>query len=297
MMSQVFRYVIEATDLPATLGGFLRRRGYSAALLATLRNSNGALVNNAFRRMIDCLAAGDRIAVTLPAEQANLIPNNRLELALLYEDQDILVLNKPGGMLVHPASRGLDDAVGNFCAARWPEQLFRPIGRLDRNTTGALLAARHQLSAALLTKGPVDKVYYAVAEGCFASEEGQIDMPLLRQAGSRITCAAAAEGKPCATLYQVLDRGPGLTLLRLRLLTGRTHQIRAHLAALGHPLAGDLPYGGHSGLIGRQALHCGELVFTDRAGATQRVIAPWPGDMLALLRLFPLAGPGLPAPR
>jgi len=282
----VFRYTVRLQDLPATLGGFLRRQGYSEALLASLRRSNGALVNGAFRRMIDSLEAGDHIAVALPAEQAALAANAGPDLPILYQDRDILALNKPCGMLVHPAGRGFDDAVGNFCAVRWPKQLFRPIGRLDRDTTGALLVARHQLAAALLTAGPVDKVYYAVAEGCLAAEQGEIDLPLLRREGPRISYVPDSRGKPSRTCYQALGRSQGLTLLRLRLLTGRTHQIRAHLAALGHPLAGDALYGGGNRLISRQALHCGELAFTSLEGAARRVFAPWPQDMLELLRLF-----------
>ncbi len=292
-MTRTFTYIARAEDLPATLGGFLRRRGYSASLLAALRQQGGVWVDGAFRRMIHSLLAGETVSVTLPPEQAGLCPNTQLKLPILYADQDILVLDKPANMLVHPAGLGFDDAVGNFAAACWPDQVFRPIGRLDRNTTGALLVARHQLAAGLLTRGPVAKTYYAVAQGELAKDRGRIDLPLLRQEGPVITYVPHPLGKACSTLYQVLAKGHGLTLLCLKLLTGRTHQIRAHLAGLGHPLAGDRLYGGSQALISRQALHCGEICFHSLDRATRRVQAPWPPDLLALLESFDLSPAGL----
>ena len=154
-MTRKLHYTIEAADLPATLGGYLRRQGYSEKLLTRLRQQDKVLVNGGFHRMIDPVGQGDQVEVDLPDQAPPLIANPRLDLTILYEDQDLLVVDKPADMLVHPAGRGFDDAIANFCAARYPQQLFRPLGRLDRNTTGACLIAKSPLAASLLS-GAVD---------------------------------------------------------------------------------------------------------------------------------------------
>ena len=281
-------YTIESQDLPATLGQYLERRGYSEKLRTRLRQKDLVRVNEAFHRMIDPLALGDRIAVELADEPPALIPYPRLQLDILYEDADLLVIDKPADMLVHPAGRGFDDAVANFCAARYPCQKFRPIGRLDRNTTGACLIAKSELSAALLT-GKVDKTYLALAEGLLPQKEGLIDAPLLRIPGPTIQRKVDPAGQPSRTRYHVLDYLPSLgpvghTWLQVELLTGRTHQIRAHLCYLGHPLAGDRLYGGDTLLIQRHALHCRTLRFRQPlTGAWLQVTAPIPPDLASLL--------------
>ena len=278
-----FDYQVKEDELPLSLGAYLRRKGYSQGLLATLRIQDGVRVNNCFRRMIDPLAPGDRVQVTLRDQPSQLAANPGLDLAVLYEDDYLLALDKPPDMLVHPASPGFDDAVGNFFTAYCPGLRFRPIGRLDRHTSGLCLVAKDQLTACCLT-GSTDKDYYAVAEGLIQQDQGLIDAPLQRVAGDIIRRQVAEGGQPSRTEFQVLHRSKGLTFLRLRLLTGRTHQIRAHLAYLGHPLAGDSLYGGSTELIRRQALHCGGLRFIHPiTGLPVQVLSPLPPDMAALL--------------
>ena len=285
-MSRTLTYQVDTADVPSSLGGFLRRRGYSEDLLTQLRQTSGVAVDGLFRRMIDPLAAGETVTVSLPAETASLAPNAALALTVLYEDEDILAIDKPADMLVHPAGYGFDDAVGNFCAARWPDMAFRPLGRLDRNTTGVCLIAKHQLAAAVLTEQGVDKDYFAVAEGLLPKDSGEIDAPLLRVPGKVIHRVVDAAGKPSVTRYQVLRRLPAHTWLRLRLITGRTHQIRAHLSWLGHPLAGDALYGGSTALIGRQALHCGRVTLRHPlSGELLEINSPLPEDIRHLLIL------------
>ncbi len=285
-MNRTVTYQVDTADVPSSLGGFLRRRGYSEDLLTQLRQSSGVAVDGLFRRMIDPLAAGETVTVSLPAETASLAPNAALALAVLYEDEDILAIDKPADMLMHPAGYGFDDAVGNFCAARWPDMTFRPLGRLDRNTTGVCLIAKHQLAAAVLTEQGVDKDYFAVAEGLLPADSGEIDAPLLRVPGKVIRRVVDAAGKPSVTRYQVLRRLPAHTWLQLRLITGRTHQIRAHLSWLGHPLAGDALYGGSTALIGRQALHCGRITLRQPlSGELLEISSPLPEDIRNLLTL------------
>jgi len=192
-------------------------------------------------------------------------------------------------MLVHPAGKGFDDALANFCAARYPRQLFRPVGRLDRNTTGACLIAKTKLVASLLS-GDVDKDYLALAEGLLAAEEGLIDAPLLRVPGTTIRRRVDPAGQPSQTRFRLLQSFPelgekGHSWLRLKLLTGRTHQIRAHMAHLGHPLAGDSLYGGSTELIGRHALHCAVLRFRQPVtGEELEIRSPLPPDLQQLLQ-------------
>lgn len=291
-------YTVKPADLPCSLKNFLRRQGYSGKLLMQLRQADLIRVNEGFHRLIDPVAVGDRVSIHLPEEEPPLIPNPQLKLDILYEDEDLLVLDKPAGMLVHPAGRDCNDAIANFCAARYPQQLFRPIGRLDRNTTGACLIAKNNLAAAVLN-GRVDKDYYALAEGLIEEEEGLIDQPLLRVAGSSLQRVVDPAGQPSQTRYFLLRRLPelgekGHSWLRLQILTGRTHQIRAHLSYLGHPLAGDSLYGGSEALIQRHALHCGELRFRHPvSGEPLRVCSPLAADIARLLAQAGLEWPGI----
>lgn len=288
-MSRKLSYTIEAQDLPSTLGAYLRRKGYSEKLLARLRQKDRVRVNQQFHRMIDPVAAGDVVEIELEDQAPPLIPNPSLKISILYEDEDLVVLDKPADMLVHPAGKGFNDALANFCAACYPQQLFRPVGRLDRNTTGACLVAKTNLAAALLS-GKVDKDYFALTEGLLEAAEGMIDAPLLRVPGTTIQRRVDPSGQPSQTQYWRLqtfpDFGPkGHSWLRLKLLTGRTHQNRAHLSHLGHPLAGDSLYGGSTELIQRHALHCGTLRFRQPiSGEALEVTSPLPQDMQQLLQ-------------
>lgn len=292
-MSRKLSYIINTADLPATLRGYLRRHGYSEKLLTQLRQKDLVRVNGKIHRLIDPVAAGDQVEVLLCDDRPPLTPNPTLKLDILYEDDDLLAVNKPAGMLVHPAGRGFDDAIANFCAARYPEQLFRPLGRLDRNTTGVCLIAKNNLAAATLV-GKIEKYYLALAEGLLEQEEEIIDAPLLRLPGSTIQRKVDPAGQPSQTRFWRLaslpQLGPrGHSWLRLQLLTGRTHQIRAHLAYLGHPLAGDSLYGGSDEFIQRHALHCAELRFHQPiSGEPIRIVSPLPKDMADLLGRYQL---------
>lgn len=160
---------------------------------------------------------------------------------------------------------------------------FRPVNRIDKNTSGLVLAAKNSFAAPLLA-AHFQKVYRALAEGILPRGEGTIELPILRAEGSIICRRTGKEGKPSRTDYRVLAAAGGHTLLRAVPVTGRTHQIRVHFAALGHPLAGDDLYGGSRALIGRQALHAEEITFQSPfAPQPVRVCAPLPEDFLQLM--------------
>ena len=166
--------------------------------------------------------------------------------------------------------------------------MFRPLYRLDRDTSGALAVGKHRLAASCAQVG---KVYYGVAQGEL-SGSGRIDTPIGLAPGSKIRRQCGEGGQPATTHWQALARGGGFTLLAFRLETGRTHQIRTHMARLGHPLAGDDLYGGARERMGRQALHCGQLELRCPPLGLEAVFCcPFPPD---LLQAFPWAAPFSP---
>ena len=269
--------------------------GFSRRIVIDLKKG-GLSVNGAHRRMVDPVYAGDEIVLTLgEEEEPNLIPNPALPVSILYEDRDLTAMVKPAGMSVHPCTLYYDDTVGNWFAAHYQDAdgrgiAFRPLYRLDRDTTGIVVAAKNTLSAGMLM-GHLRKVYYAVAEGYVEEDSGTIDAPLVRVPGSIITRKVdfnREDAQRAVTHYRVLRRENGHTLLSFHLETGRTHQIRVHMAYIGHPLAGDTLYGGHDTLIKTQALHCGEVTIPAVAALEREEMTlscPLPEEMARLVDL------------
>ena len=263
----VYRYTVPPEWDGALLQDYFQGNlGFSRRMVIDLKKG-GMTVAGGHRRMVDRVYAGEEIVLTLgEGEQLNLIPNPNLPVKLLYEDRDICAMAKPAGMAVHPCALYYSDTVGNWFAARYGDEngfgiAFRPLYRLDKDTTGILIAAKNTLSAGMLM-GRLRKVYYAVTEGSLPQDEGMIDAPLVRVPGSIISRKvdfASPDAQRAVTHYRVLRRENGHTLVQCRLETGRTHQIRAHFAYIGYPLAGDSLYGGHTDLCPTQALHCGEV--------------------------------------
>ena len=261
---------------------FLRDLGYSQTMLTRLKNEGGLSVNGRFQRNIDPIRAGDRVFIEFPDKESVLTPNGSLKIPVLYETEDLIIYDKPDNMLVHPAGKGFDDALGNDFSFRFPGVPFRPLGRLDRHTTGLCLIAKNKLTAVRLSQN-VEKEYYAVTEGVFKEKSGVVDAPLLRVPGSTIMRKVDPAGKPSLSEYRVIRQYPSHALVLLKLQTGRTHQIRVHMAYLGHPLAGDTLYGGHTDLISRQALHCGRMICRHGENIFD-VRSPLPEDMDRLLK-------------
>lgn len=215
-------------------------------------------------------------------------------LDVVYEDEWLMVVNKGPHMLIHPTSKEpqhtLVNAAAGYYLRRGIEAGIHPIYRLDRNTTGLVIIAKCAKVQADLSRShdQICRRYFAVAEGILPDDRGIIERPIGRKEGSIIEWMVRDDGKPALTEYEVLARRQDRTFLRLRLHTGRTHQIRVHLSSLGHPLMGDDLYGGHTGAISRQALHAGELFFTHpMTGENMHLTAPVPADMKALLPDFP----------
>lgn len=226
-----------------------------------------------------------------------------LPLDILFEDADIVVPAKPANMPTHPSHDHYNDTVANALAFRYAKEdipfVFRPINRLDRNTSGLLLIARHKRAAGALTQamqaGRIQKTYLAVVVGEMPLGEGMIDAPLHRTAQSiilREVCSPDAPDADAArTEYCVLAVEGGYSLVEVRPLTGRTHQIRVHFAHLGYPLVADDLYGTPSPLINRHALHAWRLSFPHPMREEQLTFsAPLAVDMCRLLEAcFPTA--------
>ena len=212
-------------------------------------------------------------------------------LDILYEDEDLLLINKPAGIAVHPAALTEETATIAGAAAHYlHSESFHAVNRLDRGTTGVMAVAKtgfiHARCMAMLHTDDFRREYRAVCEGIPSPTEGDIDLPIGRAESSLLKRQADPLGQPAHTHYEVLAASQGRALLRLTPTTGRTHQLRVHMAAIGHPLTGDWLYGTEDrALIARPALHSYHLRMTHPlTGTTIDVTAPLPEDIQRLLK-------------
>lgn len=259
---------------------FLKSRGISRRVLTALKRSGGLTRGGGTLRTVDAVHAGEVITLRLDGGETSVAANPELSADVVYEDEDVVVFNKPPFMPVHPSQRHHDDTLANLFAARYPGLPFRPINRLDRNTSGLCVCAKNQFAAAALS-GSISKVYYAITDG--TPPGNTVNAPIGRLGDSVIERCVTPDGKPAVTHFRKIA-GERRTLLRITLETGRTHQIRVHMAHIGFPLCGDDMYGGDCTAISRQALHCGEVEFTlPVSGERITVSAPLPEDMAAIL--------------
>lgn len=283
-------WMVSPEEQGSMLRTFVRRRGrLSASLWRRVKwngkvTVNGQAVHNA--RM--ALSAGDVIACEW-SEESDIVPA-RIPLSIVYEDDALLVVDKGPGMIIHPTHQGIHDtlvnAVAGYYADRGEEAGIHPVYRLDRNTTGLVVVAKSAKGQWDLSQSHdrVTRHYLALAAGHLPEARGLIDALIGRRPGSIVEWMVREDGRPAKTAYEVLGRGPTWDLVRLRLYTGRTHQIRVHLAWLGHPLLGDDLYGGPLGAMNRQALHAAEVAFRHPVtGEALHFTAPLPADMRALV--------------
>ena len=217
---------------------------------------NGSLI-----RSIDTVYNGDIIILKLNDEKF-LEPNPKMKVPVAFENDDLIIFEKPAGMPVHPSIKHQGDTLGNFFASIYPNLTFRPINRLDCNTSGLCAVAKNSYGASHY-QGKIKKTYYAVAEG-ITEESGTINAPIAREKESIILRCVRENGQNAVTHYKRLLFNEKYSLLEINLETGRTHQIRVHMAYIGHSLAGDDMYGGKTDIIKRQALHCGIMKFEDK---------------------------------
>jgi 23S rRNA pseudouridine1911/1915/1917 synthase len=284
--------VITARHAGLTPAAFLATFAVAQAKRAKIKTI-GALTVNRERADFDRpLVKGDVVSIDLkPFEGLDFIPEYGA-LDVLYEDESVLVVAKPAGIIVHPDAKTGTGTLVNRIAGRFRETgLDRKVGylhRLDRDTTGCLLVAKHFLAHAFLASlwdhENVTRSYLALVSGRFREAEGTIDLPLGRDRHVAGRYRVQPDGERAVTHYRVLREYDGFALVHLELATGKTHQIRVHMSHLGHPLLGDVLYGGPADRIARAALHAETIVFPQPlTGATIRVSAPVPHDLARLI--------------
>lgn len=237
---------------------------------------------------------GQRIEITIPPPpRAEIIPE-ALPLDVIFEDEQVLVVNKPPGLVVHPGAGRAGGTLANAVLARVPQMAgvgstLRPgiVHRLDKDTSGLLMVAKtpraYRALQSQVAGRTVSRTYIALVDGVLGRDEGTIDAPIGRHPHHRTRMAVVPRGRPAVTRYRVRERFAHHTLVEVQLVTGRTHQIRVHFAHLGYPVAGDPVYGRADDLgIGRQALHAFRLKFTHpTSDRTLEFEAPLPADLSA----------------
>lgn len=289
-MERCFTYRPDEQDIGLTVGEFLKKQGYSRQVLIRLKElEDGILKDGSHAGTKDRLTEGCRLDIRL-AEKAepSWIKPVCLPFGVVFEDEDLLVINKPADMPVHPSMNNHENTLAN--AVLWHSETrgesypYRCINRLDRNTTGLLIVAKHMLSAAVLytqmKERRIHRTYLALVKGRIEGP-GIIDLPIGRKAGSVIERTVDPEhGERAVTHYMPLCGGEDWTLVRCELETGRTHQIRVHMSYMGHPLLGDSLYFPEEGFSGRQLLHSWKLSFVHPVtGEAMDFEQPLPEDM------------------
>jgi 23S rRNA pseudouridine1911/1915/1917 synthase len=266
----------------------------SRKLITKLKRTPGGIrVNQEDVYVTRRLHTGDLVELILEEGQETSSNVVAVEgpLRVLYEDADILVVDKGAGIPVHPSQNHYASSLGNFVAYYYVQRgeslVFRPVNRLDKDTSGLVLIAKNAHSGHLLheqtKEGKIKKEYTAVVQG-ITPAEGIIDLPIGRCAGSTIKREVRDGGKRAVTLYTRIAAAEGMSLLRVVTQTGRTHQIRVHLAHIGHPLVGDFLYGKEEAkIIPRHALHAGHMVFFHPISHESMAFdSPLPEDMQKL---------------
>jgi 23S rRNA pseudouridine1911/1915/1917 synthase len=294
MNQSKFEYIIKETDKELPIKELLKRNfGFSSRLMTKLKAGDLVHLNGIPVRMYKKGEPGDRITVFLPKEKSDFEPEN-IPITVVFEDEDLLIINKQPGYVVHPTKghpcHTMANGIMNYMLESQKHYKIRFINRLDMDTSGLLAVAKNSHCQDDMSKqmgeNGVTKKYLAVVKGIIEEEEGTIDLPIDREHEDQVKRAVLDHGFPSVTHYKVLERfEKGFTLLELILETGRTHQIRVHLSHIGHPIVGDVLYGEASvWLIERQALHARYLAFRHPVtGEYLELEAPLPDDMLTLL--------------
>ncbi|GAB5616526.1 RluA family pseudouridine synthase [Faecalimonas canis] len=292
-MKRIFTYTISEEFENSTLLSFLKAECYSSPVITHLkRTENGILLNGCWARVRDILHKNDILTITLLETDSsdNIVPVP-LPLNIIYEDEDLMVINKPADMPIHPSQNNYENTLANAVAYYFSQQgipfVYRCINRLDRDTTGLLILAKHMYSASLLSDMVknrfIHREYIAIADGN-VNDEGIIDAPIARVKDSTIEREVNfTDGDFARTHYKCLKRKNGYSLVSLKLETGRTHQIRVHMKYIGHALLGDFLYNPDYTFMKRQALHSYRLTFTHPITKEKLTFtAPLPPDMKRL---------------
>ena len=295
-MNRNIDYIIDEDSAGLRVEQFLRRKRYSGQNLSEIkRMPKSILVNGVHYYMRQELSNGDHLQVRIcETKNSEKIPPTNLPLDIIYEDEDLLVLNKPAGMPIHPSLNNYTNSIANALAYYFQSQgkpfIFRCCNRLDRDTSGLTIVSKHLVSGSILSDmtkyREVHREYLAIARGSVTPSEGTIQAPLGRKEGTIIERTVDWEhGEDAVTHYKVVKEANGHSLVSLRLETGRTHQIRIHMKHLGYPLIGDYLYNPDMEYMTRQALHSHHMEFTHPiTGEHMSFTAPLPEDMARVMQ-------------
>jgi len=295
--------MILTADIPdERLDAFLARSipDLSRSAAVRLTQTGNVLLNGRPAKKNDRLTPGDRVEVTVPEAKPVEIPATPMDLEIVYEDEDVAVINKPKGLVVHPAPGHTDDTLVNGLLYAMEGELsgingeIRPgiVHRIDKDTSGLLAIAKNDLAHAVLASQLKDhtmaRTYEAVVCGVMKEDRGTVDAPIGRHPTDRKKmCVTQRSSREAVTHWEVVARYRGYTHIRCHLETGRTHQIRVHMAYIGHPILGDTVYGHKKPELGQssQCLHAGSLCFRHpRDGRPVLVFAPLPEYFQEVLR-------------
>ena len=293
--------ILEASMDGERLDAFLSRsaEGLSRSTAQKLIADGNVRLNGSPARKNDRLRVGDSVELTIPEPREVDIAPKQMPLDIVYEDEDVAVINKPKGLVVHPAAGHQDDTLVNGLLYAMGDSLsgingeLRPgiVHRIDKDTSGLLAIAKNDLAHTVLASQLKDhsmaRTYEAVVCGSFKEDRGTVDAPIGRHPTDRKKmCVTQRNSKNAVTHWEVVERFRGYTHIRCRLETGRTHQIRVHMAYIGHPILGDTVYGHKKPELGQdsQCLHAGALCFRHpRDGRPVMVFAPLPDYFQSVL--------------
>ena len=294
-MKRILTYPIQKDAAGWSILRFLKEKHYSRSVMIQLKKTkNGIQINHEWAYVNHILKEGEILTIELiEPEAAQKISPTALPICVVYEDEDLLVINKPANMPIHPSighdKNTLANAVLYHAIQKQESYPYRCINRLDKDTSGLTIIAKNTYSSCLLyeqmRKRTIQRTYYAIVQG-ITPETGTICAPIARQKDTIIARTVSADGEPAVTHFQTLATKDDLSFVKLWLDTGRTHQIRVHMCHIGHPLIGDFLYNPKDSRMKRQALHAGNLNFIHPiTGQTLTLLAPLPEDMLQVLQM------------
>ncbi len=287
------KFVIKADEEMRLKDFLLNVMEFSTRAVSKMKREKLLLVNGEFQKPSTNIKLGDIIEITVDEEMSDFLSQD-LSVEVLYEDFDILVMNKPPFMVVHPTKSHFDGTLANhvinYIEKSDESYKIRFVNRLDMNTSGIVVLAKNAYAHHILSKDMSDnlvkKEYIAVVDGIIENDEGTIDLPIMRESMESILRVVDERGQKSITHYKVIERLDNATIVGLRLKTGRTHQIRVHLSNIGHGIIGDELYGKvDDSLINRQALHACKIGFNQpRMKNRINIESQLPEDMKLLIK-------------
>lgn len=296
-MSRYFTYIIKPEESGITIKDYLKKKSFSHALIANLKKYEDGIMVNGVRKYTDHhLVSDDELNVCIREKPTvSRIMATELKLSVLYEDEDLMVVDKQAGIPIHPSrlnnTETLANAVANYLTDKGIDPVFHCINRLDKDTSGLTIIAKNMYAASLLSEmiriRTIRRDYLAICEGIFRNKQGSVCAPITRNGTSMIRYVDHENGEYAETDYQVTGEGNGLSLVKLTLKTGKTHQIRVHMKHIGHPLIGDRLYNPDNRIMERQALHAQKLTFTHPVtGMNISITSDIPADMESVIRKY-----------